>query len=98
MARKSIMDVALETGKDLKFDQLTMRQLEALALPAVKILTPGQISRIRTKAGVSQNVMARYLNVSPSTYQKWERGEITPHGGNLKLLNIAYRKGLEALA
>jgi len=92
------MDVALETGKDLKFDQLTMRQLEALALPAVKILTPGQISRIRTKAGVSQNVMARYLNISPSTYQKWERGEITPQGGNLKLLNIAYRKGLEALA
>ena len=98
MARKSIMDVALETGKDLKFDQLTMRQLEALALPEVKILTPGQISRIRTKAGVSQNVMARYLNISPSTYQKWERGEITPQGGNLKLLNIAYRKGLEALA
>ena len=98
MARKSVMDVALETGKDLKFDQLTMRQLEALALPAVKILTPGQISRIRTKAGVSQNVMARYLNISPSTYQKWERGEITPQGGNLKLLNIAYRKGLEALA
>jgi len=92
------MDVALETGKDLKFDQLTMRQLEALALPEVKILTPGQISRMRTKAGVSQNVMARYLNVSPSTYQKWERGEITPQGGNLKLLNIAYRKGLEALA
>jgi len=92
------MDVALETGKDLKFDQLTMRQLEALALPAVKILTPGQISRIRAKAGVSQNVMARYLNISPSTYQKWERGEITPQGGNLKLLNIAYRKGLEALA
>ena len=69
-----------------------------MALPDVKILTPGQISRMRTKAGVSQNVMARYLNVSPSTYQKWERGEITPQGGNLKLLNIAYRKGLEALA
>ena len=92
------MDVALETGKDLKFDQLTMRQLEALALPEVKILTPGQISRIRAQAGVSQNVMARYLNISSSTYQKWERGEITPQGGNLKLLNIAYRKGLEALA
>lgn len=92
------MDIALETGNDLKFDKLTIRQLEALNLPEVKELTPAQISRIRARAGVSQNVMARYLNVSPSTYQKWERGEITPHGGNLKLLNLAYRKGLAALA
>lgn len=92
------MDIALETGNDLKFDKLTIRQLETLNLPEVKELTPVQISRIRARAGVSQNVMARYLNVSPSTYQKWERGEITPHGGNLKLLNLAYRKGLAALA
>lgn len=97
MAGKSLMDVALETGKDLKFDKVTMHQLEALAIPEIKVLTPEQIKRIRTRAGVSQNVMARYLNVSPSTYQKWERGEVTPHGGNLKLLNMAYRKGLEIL-
>lgn len=98
MTRKSLMDIALETGNDLKFNKLTMRQLEALKLPEIKELTPAQISRIRTRAGLSQNVMARYLNVSPSTYQKWERGEIVPHGGNLKLLNLAYRKGLAALA
>ncbi len=91
------MDVALETGKDLKFDKVTMHQLEALAIPEIKVLTPEQIKRIRIRAGVSQNVMARYLNVSPSTYQKWERGEVTPHGGNLKLLNMAYKKGLEIL-
>ncbi|MEX2365701.1 MAG: hypothetical protein WD601_03795, partial [Pseudohongiellaceae bacterium] len=64
------MKVALETGRDLKFDKITMRELETLALPRVKPLTPGQISHIRTRAGVSQNVMAMYLNVSPSTYQK----------------------------
>jgi putative transcriptional regulator len=92
------MAVALETGKDLKFDKLTMRQLEVLAMPAVKALTPAQIRRIRIRAGVSQNVIALYLNVSPSTWQKWERGEITPNGGNLKLLNVAYKKGLEALS
>ena len=97
MTRKSLMEVALDTGKDLRFDKVTMRQLKTLAIPEVKQLTPAQISRIRTRAGVSQNVMARYLNVSPSTYQKWERGEVTPHGGNLKLLNIAYNKGLEAI-
>jgi putative transcriptional regulator len=98
MTRKSLMDVALETGKDLNFDKVTMRQLEVLAMPEVKQLTPSQIKHIRMRAGVSQNVMAVYLNVSPSTWQKWERGEITPYGGNLKLLNVAYKKGLAVLA
>ena len=92
------MDVDLDTGKDLKFNKVTMRQLEALAMSEIKALTPGQIKRIRIRAGVSQNVMARYLNVSSSTYQKWERGEITPQGGNLKLLNVVYERGLEVLA
>ena len=98
MRRKSLMDIALETGKDLKLDKVTMRELEALSLPSVKQLSPTQIKHIRTRAGVSQNVMAVYLNVSPSTYQKWERGEIMPCGGNLKLLNMAYKNGLEALS
>lgn len=98
MNGKSITQIALETARDLKFDKITMRELEMLALPEVKQLTPTQIKRIRTRAGVSQNVMAVYLNVSPSTYQKWERGEVTPFGGNMKLLNLAYKKGLEAIA
>ncbi len=98
MSGKSLMEVALETGKYLKFDKVTIRQLEVLALPEVKVLTPKQIKRIRTKAKISQNVMALYLNVSPSTYQKWERGEVVPQGGNLKLLNIVYKKGLDVIA
>lgn len=98
MNKESLTQIALETGKDLKFDKVTMRQLATLALPEVKQLTPTQIKRIRTRAGVSQNLMAVYLNVSPSTYQKWERGEVTPFGGNMKLLNLAYKNGLEAIA
>ncbi|MBN4054721.1 helix-turn-helix domain-containing protein [Nitrospira defluvii] len=98
MDGKSIMEVVLESARDLKFDKVTMHELEALALPEVKPLTPKQIKSIRTKAKVSQNVMAKCLNVSPSTYQKWERGVVTPRGGNLKLLTLAYRHGLEAIA
>ncbi len=98
MEGKSIMEVVLESAKDLKFDKITLRELAALALPEVKPLTTKQIKSIREKAKVSQNVMAKYLNVSPSTYQKWERGEIIPKGGNLKLLTLAYRHGLESIA
>ncbi|ARN74697.1 helix-turn-helix domain-containing protein [Oceanicoccus sagamiensis] len=93
-----LLKAVVATAKDLKLDTVTMRELDALALPEVIKLTPRQIKNIRAKAHVSQGVMARYLNISPSTYQKWERGEVTPGGGNLKLLNLAYRHGLESIA
>lgn len=44
---------------------------------------------MRIKEKVSQAVMTKILNVAPSTYQKWERGEVHPKGGNLKLLRLA---------
>jgi len=98
MDGKSIIESVLESAKNLKVDKITMHELEALALPEVKLLTPKQIKSIRLKEKISQSIMAKYLNVSPSTYQKWERGEVVPHGGNLMLLNLAYARGLEAIA
>lgn len=98
MKNKSIMDVVMESAKDLKFDKVTMQELEMLSIPKVVKLSPTQIKRARTKAKVSQGVMARYLNVCLSTYQKWERGEVIPKGGNLKLLNLVYKNGLESVA
>ena len=98
MDGKSIMDTVLESAKDLKFDKITMHELEALSLPEVKIISPKQMRRIRDREKVSQNVMAKFLNVSPSTYQKWERGEVVPRGANLKLLNLVHKRGLEAIA
>ena len=95
MDGKSIMDVVLESARDLDVDKVTMRELEALSLPPIKELSPNQIKTIRTKAKASQNVMARFLNVGVTTVQKWERGDTKPHGAALKLLNIAQRSGIE---
>lgn len=93
-----LLETAIDTAKDLKLGTITLREIEALALPEVIELSPKQIKAIRSKAHVSQGIMARYLNVSPSTYQKWERGEVVPSGGNLKLLNLAFRNGLACIA
>ena len=98
MDGKSIIESVIESAKELNIDKVTMHELEALALPKVKKLTPREIKRIRDQANISQNIMAKYLNVSPSTYQKWERGEVVPNGGNLKLLDLAYAGGLEAIS
>lgn len=50
---------------------------------------------MRLKERLSQAVMAKILNVRPSTYQKWERGEVRPKGANLKLLRLAYDHGVQ---
>ena len=97
MKNKSPMEAAFSLAKDLEFDKATMRELEGLAFPKVEQLSPQQIKNIREKANFSQNLMAHCLNVSQSTYQKWERGEVIPKGGNLKLLNVALKQGIYRL-
>jgi DNA-binding transcriptional regulator YiaG len=97
MADKNPMEVALETAQSLGFDKATMREIEQLTIPEVKVLSPRQIKIMRTTAKFSQGVMARALNVNLSTYQKWERGETIPKGAPLKLLNIVHKNGIEML-
>jgi putative transcriptional regulator len=79
-------------------DLKTMRDLDALCLPAVKTYTAEEIRSIRLRHHASQAVFAAYLNTNSSTIQKWEHGSKRPNGPSLKLLNLVDRKGLEALA
>lgn len=97
MSKNRLFETALETAKDLKLDLITIHEIEALNIPKIKQLTPAQIKRMRAREKVSQAVMARLLNVTPSTYQKWERGEVIPKGANLKLLDLARRNGIDYL-
>ena len=91
-----------DTAKDLAdiglIDAQTMRQFDATCLPAIKEFTAVEIKRLRLRCRASQAVFAAYLNTSPSTVQKWERGDKHPNGPSLKLLNLVDRKGLEVLA
>lgn len=79
-------------------DKQTMREFDALCLPTVRELSPKQIRSLRTRTHMSQAVFAALLNTSTSTVQKWEIGEKRPSGPSLKLLDILWRKGIEALA
>jgi len=82
---------------DAELEQTTIRMLGRDALPKVKPLSPGEIAKVRERAGVSQAVMAGFLNVAVSTVSQWERGERRPAGTALKLLHVVKSKGLEAL-
>lgn len=94
MSKIDIIDAMLETAHDLGLNQITIKEIETLRLTEVIDLDPSEIKAMRSKEKVSQSVMARILNVTPSTYQKWERGEVHPRGANLKLLRLAYDHGV----
>lgn len=101
MANKRLREEMIKTARGLydlgALNTKTMREFDALNLPALKSYRPKEIKRLRLKAKTSQAVFAAYLNTSVSTVQKWEIGEKTPSGPALKLLNIVDRKGLKAL-
>lgn len=79
-------------------DKETMRRFDESCLTPVEKLSPAQIKAIREESQVSQTVFARYLNVSPTTGSKWERGEKSPRGSTLKMLTLVKNKGLSCIA
>ena len=76
----------------------TMQKFDRSCLTPVKKLSPTAIRRIRTKADVSQAVFAAHLNVTVGVVSKWERGEKIPSGPAAKLLTLAAKNGIEAIA
>lgn len=95
MNKNDIIGAMLETAQDIGLSPITIKEIAALGLNEVKSLSSSDIKTMRSKENVSQSVMARILNVTPSTYQKWERGAVHPRGANLKLLRLAYDHGIQ---
>ncbi len=79
-------------------DKQTMRKFDASCLTPIHTFTATEIIALRKREHVSQVVLARYLNVSKESVSYWERGEKRPGGTSLKLLSLASKKGLAAIA
>jgi putative transcriptional regulator len=80
-----------------ELEKITLRMLGRDALPKVTDLSPSEIVEVRERVGVSQAVLAGFLNVAVNTVSQWERGERKPTGASLKRLHIVKRNGIEAL-
>lgn len=78
-------------------DKITMRVLGENAPPKPAPLEPEEIRRLREKAGMSQAVFARFLNVTTGYLSQLERGAKRPTGPALALLHIIRRKGMDAV-
>lgn len=101
MYRSDVLRSVHSAAEDLyaigAIDKATMREFDRSCLTDIKELAPASIKRIRNNAGMSQRVFALTLNVAPSLVSQWERGEKKPSGPSLKLLNLADKKGVEAI-
>ena len=94
---KSITNTIQDLYKSGLVDEITMKNIESLCLPEIKEFTPERIRSMRKKFKLSQNALARLLNVNFSTVQKWEQGLKKPNGSSRKLLDLIERKGIEVL-
>lgn len=100
--RAEIVESARELNRigaysDAELVKTTIRMLGRDALPKVPPLSPKDIVTLRERTGVSQAVMAGFLNVATKTLGQWERGERRPTGAALKLLHVVKEKGLDAV-
>jgi putative transcriptional regulator len=75
----------------------TLRMLGKDRLPKVEAMSPDEIVALRERTGISQAVLAAFMNVAVSTVSQWERGERHPTGAALKLLHVVRQNGLDAL-
>src|SRR3989338_1992315 len=99
--KNSVKNMVLKTIEGLyktgTVDELTLKEVKALALPKVKPYSPHSITRLRRKLKLSQAALARFINTSVYTVQKWEQGAKKPSGPALKLLHIIDEKGLSGV-
>jgi putative transcriptional regulator len=100
--KSDISAVVHETASDYYamgiIDKQTMRHFDMSCLTPVHEFTAKEIIALRKREEVSQVVLSRYLNVSKESISKWERGEKRPAGTSLKLLSLAEKNGLAAIA
>ena len=94
----SIKNMVVETMEGLykngSIDEITIREVRALAMEDIKPYPPRAIAGLRRKLKLSQAAFARFINTSVITVQKWEQGANKPSGPALKLLHIIEEKGL----
>ena len=77
--------LAMVRGAKLVGGRISVRHAPAEPRPRNR----RDIIELRERLNFSQGMLARALNVSPSTVQAWEAGRRTPSDAALKLLAIA---------
>ena len=74
----------------------TMREFDESSFVAPSYAAR-DVLRIRTREGLSQEVLARYMGITKSTIVKWESADNTPSPMAQRLLKIIDEQGIDAI-
>jgi putative transcriptional regulator len=85
------------TLNDADHAKITVRDLARAEAVNLVSLSAADIRGLRDKTHLSQAAFAKLLNLTAGYVSKLERGEAQPKGPALKLLNVVYRKGIDAI-
>ena len=75
-AMRGLHKVGAAGGEEL--EKTTPRMLDRQAPPKVEALSPAEIAAVREGAGISQAVLAGFMNVAVNTVSRWERNAAPP--------------------
>src|SRR5574338_739878 len=96
--RAARQGMATETNMNIAFDSIKRGLLEAIEhaegrAPQTRIHRPRpvDVKALRAKVGMTQEQFAARFGFSMATLRHWERGDRTPHGPALVLLNVIER-------
>lgn len=84
-------------ASDNVVSKTTLKEFESKHLSLHSELDGKEVKKLRESIKISQAVLARYLNLSPVSVQRWEQGKSRPTGSSVVLLNLIREKGLQAL-
>lgn len=94
---KTVKTAARDLMKENLISEKEWINLASMCPEPPKHFSPNAVKKLRVKHELSQEVFAQHLNISKRTLQKWERGEASPTGAGLKILEIVKKHGLKIL-
>lgn len=69
----------------------SVKEMHANKAARVTTIAANEVAAARLKTGLSQNLFAQALQISPRTLQEWEQGRREPSGAAKALIAIAFR-------
>lgn len=88
------MDALYRVGA---IDKKTMQRFDRSCLEPIQNMSPNEIMNLRKREGVSQRVLALYMNVTEKVVVDWESGDESPTGTTLRLLHVIRVHGIDTL-
>ena len=84
----SIFTDALDEAMQDAKEPCLKRHVAVTHIEPVRQYTASKIKEIRHRAGVTQELFARFFGVSAKTVEAWEAGRNTPSGPSSRLLGL----------